>query len=64
MELSGQILYYLAFLNPLITIPLVWKFRKGSKVFRIVLCVAISLIVWYLLLSLSVSVAFREGMGP
>ncbi len=36
LDILGQVLWVAVFLSPLITIPIWWKFRNLSKVWRII----------------------------
>lgn len=64
MELLGQILWFLMFATPLLTVPLVWKYSKYKKVFRIIIGVVLACLLSLLLYFSSLAIIFRDGMGP
>jgi len=64
MDTLGQILWFLMFATPLITVPLVWKFSGQNKVLRVVIGLVLALALSFLLFQISLSIIFRNGMGP
>ena len=64
LDILGQILWYTTFGTPLITIPLVWKYSKQKKSYRILIALLLSLLLSFLLYYISLSIIFRNGMGP
>jgi len=63
MDTLGQILWFLMFGTPLITIPIVWKFSKRKKIVRFLIGLLIAIILSFFLYHISLSIIFRNGMG-
>jgi uncharacterized membrane protein YgaE (UPF0421/DUF939 family) len=63
MDTLGQALWFLLFVTPLITIPLVWRFSSAPKWLRVMLGLLIALLLSFLLYHLSLAILFRDGMG-
>lgn len=63
MDTLGQILWFLMFATPLLTIPLVWKFSKQKKVVRILIGLALACVLSFVLYFVSLAIIFRDGMG-
>lgn len=59
----GQILWFAIFATPLLTVPLVWKFLKIKKVYRVITGLALALIFSFFLYHISLAIIFRHGMG-
>lgn len=64
LDLLGQILWFLMFATPLITIPIVWKVSNQKKIIRIIIGLVIAMILSVFLYHVSISIIFRDGMGP
>jgi hypothetical protein len=64
MDILGQVLWYLVFLTPLITIPITWQLRNIRKIYRVLLGLLIALVLSILLCYISLEIIFRDGMGP
>jgi uncharacterized membrane protein len=64
MDTLGQILWFLMFATPLITIPIVWKISNKKKVVRILIGLGLAIIMSFLLYHISLGIIFRDGMGP
>lgn len=64
LDTVAEILYFLTLAHPLITMPLVWKFSKGSKWIRILEGVLLSLLISLFLGIFGMTILFRNGMGP
>jgi len=64
MDILGQILWFLMFLTPLFTIPLVWKYCKRKKFIRLIIGLLLSLLFSLILYFISLLIIFRSGMGP
>lgn len=60
----GQILWFAMFATPLLTIPLVWKFLKVGKVYRIIIGLVLAAFLSFFLYFISLAIIFRDGMGP
>jgi len=60
----GVFCWYMMFFTPIITVPLVWKYSKrrpGGKIFiGLLFAVALS----FILFIVSLSILFRDGLGP
>jgi hypothetical protein len=64
MDLLGQILWYSIFITPIITIPIIWRISKLNKVLRLLLGILIAGILSLIFYVISLSIIFRDGMGP
>ncbi|MCC1484994.1 hypothetical protein [Winogradskyella immobilis] len=64
MDILGQILWFLAFLTPLVIFPIVWKISKQKKIYRLLIGLVLSIITSYRLYLISLAIIFRDGMGP
>ena len=64
MDTFSQIILYSVLITPFITIPLVWRFSKLNKVIRVIIGLLIALLLSYLFWMISLSIIFRDGMGP
>ena len=64
MDTIGEILWFIMFGTPLITIPLVWRFSKQKKALRVLIGLILALVLSFALFHISISIAFRDGMGP
>jgi tryptophan-rich sensory protein len=60
----GQIFWYAIFFTPLITIPLMWKNKTIKKATRVVMGLFLAMILSFLFFFISISICFRNGMGP
>lgn len=59
----GQILWFAMFATPLITVPLVWKFFKVRKVFRVVIGLVFACFISFILYHISLGLIFKDGFG-
>jgi membrane protein DedA with SNARE-associated domain len=64
LDIIGGILWFAMFATPLFTIPLVWKFFKATKVFRVLVALVLAAFISLILYEISLSIIFRDGMGP
>ncbi len=64
LDMIGAIFWFGMFVTPLITIPLVWKFSKLSKVIRVLMGLLLALFISFFLYFVSMEIIFRHGMGP
>lgn len=64
MDILGQILWFLMFVTPLITIPIVWKISKQKKILRIFIGLGFAIVISFFLYHISIRILFRDGMGP
>jgi hypothetical protein len=60
----GQILWFLMFITPLISTILCWKFFEIKKIFRIIIGLFLGGIISLILYFISLSIIFRDGIGP
>lgn len=60
----GQILWFAMLVTPLFTIPLVWKFFRVSKVYRIMIGLVLAAFLSFFLYQISLAIIFRNGIGP
>ncbi len=64
MDLIGEVLWFLMFATPLLTVPLVLYYSRQKVVIRILLGLLCAFILSYCLYFLSLTILFRNGMGP
>jgi hypothetical protein len=64
VDLFGQILWFAMFGTPLLTIPLAWRIMDIKKVYRVVIGLLFALILSFILYHVSLTIIFRDGMGP
>jgi hypothetical protein len=64
MDIVERILWFSIFFTPLITIPSAWKYIKKRKIIKLMVGILFSLILSALLLTLTMAIAFRNGLGP
>ena len=64
MDILGQILWYLIFFTPILTIPLVWKYSKRSKWYKIVKGLLFAVFLSIVLYVIAMAIALRDGLGP
>jgi hypothetical protein len=64
MDTLGQILWFAMFATPLLTVPLAWRLLPVKIVYRVIIGFLIALILSFLLYLISLSIIFRDGMGP
>ena len=64
MDTLGQILWFAMFATPLLTVPLVWRLLPVKKVYRVIVGLLFALILSFFLYHISLSIIFRDGMGP
>src|SRR5688572_8528078 len=62
-DLLGKILWFLMFITPLITIPLVWWAFKVQKTFRVIIGLALAGFISFFLYHISLSLIFRNGFS-
>ena len=64
MDLIGEVLWFLMFATPLLTVPLVLYYSRQKVVIRILLGLLCAFLLSYSLYFLSLTILFRNGMGP
>jgi multisubunit Na+/H+ antiporter MnhF subunit len=65
MDTFAEILWYTAFISPLLVLPVVYKITKGAKIVSRVLCsIVASIAICMLLAFFAIIIIFRNGMGP
>jgi hypothetical protein len=64
LDTIGQILWFGIFAAPLILLPLVWQYKTETKKFRIMLWLLLSFSVSVIFYFISISILFRDGLGP
>lgn len=60
----GQVIWFAMFASPLLTVPLVWIFFKGRKVYRVIIGFVLAVFLSFFLYHISLAIIFRHGMGP
>ena len=63
MDTLGQILWFLMFGTPLITLPIVWKLSEQKKIVRILIELLAAITLSFFLYLISLSIIFRDGLG-
>jgi hypothetical protein len=64
LDILGEILWYMMFLTPLITIPIAWSTIPLRKIYRVLLGLAMAFLLSFILYFISLEIIFRNGMGP
>lgn len=60
----GQILWYSIFLTPILTVPVVWKFSKVKKIYRLLIALLIAMFLSAVFYAISMTIVLRDGLGP
>jgi hypothetical protein len=63
-DIVGEVLWYMVFVTPLITIPLSWKYIDGRKIVRVLVGIGLAIVLSFLLGEISLGILFRKGLGP
>jgi len=64
LDAIGEICWYLIFATPFITLPLVWKYSKQSKWYKIIFGILFAFILSFILFIISWGILLRDGLGP
>lgn len=64
MDTLGKILWMAMFLTPLATIPISWKLIPAKGIYKIITGLVFAALLSFLLYYISLSLIFRNGMGP
>jgi len=64
MNIIGSILWIAVFVTPFVTIPLVWRVSDANKITKIFVGIVLALILSCIFYYISLSIIFRDGMGP
>jgi phosphotransferase system glucose/maltose/N-acetylglucosamine-specific IIC component len=64
IDLIGEIFWYLLFITPLITFPIVFKLSKGNNIYKIIIGILLALVLSVVFYFISLSILFRSGLGP
>lgn len=64
LDTIGQILWYAIPFSPIITIPITWRLIKRKWYYKILIGLIFALILSTILYGVSLSICFRDGMGP
>lgn len=64
LDIIGQIIWFLIPFTPAITIPIVWKLLKRKWYYKLLIGLILALILSVIFYIVSISIAFRDGMGP
>jgi hypothetical protein len=64
LDVIGQALWFGIPLTPLFTIPLIWKWKRASKILRVIVALVIAFLISAFFYTVSISILFRNGMGP
>jgi transposase len=60
----GEVLWFAMFATSLFTVPLIWKYLKIKKVYRIIIGLLLAAFLSFFLYFISLAIIFRDGMGP
>ncbi len=63
MDILAGILFYLCFVTPFITIPIVWNVTETNKVIRVLVGLFWAIILSCFLYLMSWIIVLRDGMG-
>ena len=64
IDIIGQIIFYLAFLMPVLMILWFWQIRSWKIPVRILAGLATGLFFGFLMIQIAIAIAFRYGLGP
>ncbi len=64
LDTIGQVLWYAIPFTPIITIPIAWRLIKRKWYYKILIGLIFALILSTILYVVSLSICFRDGMGP
>ena len=64
IDIIGLAFWYGIVALPILLIPIVWKFLKTSKFVRFLVWFSISFLIAISFYHISLSIIFRDGMGP
>jgi hypothetical protein len=62
-DIVGQILWYVMFFTPLITIPIVWRLNSQNKIIKFLIGLILAFILSSLLYYISIHIAFKNFNG-
>jgi uncharacterized membrane-anchored protein YitT (DUF2179 family) len=63
-DIIGQILWFSMPLTPLVTVPLMWRWKNASKILRVIVALFLAFLISAFFYAVSLSIVFRNGMGP
>lgn len=63
LDSFGEVLWYLAFIAPIISIALFWRLKQVNRLTRILFGASVGAFITLLLFWASIGIAFRNGMG-
>ena len=65
MDTFAQLLFYLVFVLPVVTITYAWRsYTDIGKIQRVLIGLVFGLILSFISFYLSIMILFRDGMGP
>lgn len=64
IDILGQVLFFMAFTTPLITIPYAWKKVDNSKIVKVLVGIGLAIVLSVLLGAISLGIVLRNGLGP
>ena len=64
LDKLGEIIWYLMFLTPIVTVPLVWRLSREKKAYRILSGFIIALLISIVFFIVSCLILLRNGLGP
>lgn len=64
LDKIGEILWFAMFFTPVVTIPIVWRRSKQSKVHRVLIGLAIAFLISVVFFIISWTILLRDGLGP
>ena len=64
LDIIGLIPWFSIPLTPLVTIPLMWRWKSASKILRVVVALFLAFFIPAFFYAVSLSIVFKDGMGP
>lgn len=64
LDIVGQILFVLMFCTPIITIPIIWRYKYLSKTHRVLLALLFAAVLSFLCYAIGLGILMRDGLGP
>lgn len=61
MQALAQILMFVMFMTPLLTIPLTWRFFKSNKIWSLILGLLLAAIISFILYRFSFFILYEKG---
>lgn len=64
LDFIGEVFWYGIFIVPILIFPLIWKVCRVNNIYKIIIWLLSSVIIAIVAFLISMSICFRDGMGP